>query len=202
MAATDDPTPILVVDDDEDVRTTLEWALQPLGRPIRSAATAAEALAAARELRPALVLLDVNLPDLSGYEVCRELRDAYGEELPIVFISGHRTEEYDRAAGFMLGADDYIVKPFVLGDLIARLRRAIDRTSTHAETAASALTERELEVLAMLASGARQDVIAQRLVIAPKTVATHIQHILAKLSVHSRAEAVAYAHRNGLSGSN
>jgi len=191
--------PILVVDDDDDVRNALESALQPLGYPIRAVATAGDALAAARELRPVLALLDVHLPDLSGYEVCRELRDTYGEELPIVFISGRRTEDYDRAAGLMLGADDYIIKPFDVGELIARVRRAIDRSSTRAEDVQSTLTRRELEVLAMLASGARQDLIAQRLVIAPKTVATHIQHILSKLDVHSRAEAVAFAHRHRLS---
>ena len=189
---------ILVVDDDEDFRNVVARALAPLGRDIRVAATAAEALAAAYEERPSLVLLDVHLPDLSGYEVCRELRDEFGDELPIVFVSGCRTEDYDRAAGLLVGADDYLVKPFAIGELIARVRRAIDRASRRENAVQAGLTRREREVLGLLAEGLAQAAIAKKLFITPKTVATHIQHILAKLNLHSRAEAVSFAHRHGL----
>ena len=57
-------------------------------------------------------MLDVQLPGMSGYEICRELRDEFGEGLPILFVSGFRTESLDRVAGLLVGADDYLVKPF------------------------------------------------------------------------------------------
>jgi DNA-binding NarL/FixJ family response regulator len=181
-----------VVDDDPDLRMLVKHLLEPVGYVVHEAATAGEAFSIASLERPAVVLLDVHLPDISGYEVCRRLREEFG------FVSGERTEEFDRTAGMLLGADDYIVKPFANGEFIARVRRAIDRASTPRATASSNLTPRELEVLALLADGLGQKKIAQALFITPKTVATHIQRILTKLDVHSRAEAVAFAHRNGL----
>jgi DNA-binding NarL/FixJ family response regulator len=169
-----------------------------VGHPVAQAATGSEALAMARRDGPALVLLDVNLPDISGYEVCRELRDSYGEQLPILFLSGARTESYDRVGGLLLGADDYVVKPFAHDELLARVRRLLAR-STHDEHARHYdLTAREREVLAHLAAGHDQTTIAERLVVSEKTIATHIQHVLTKLGVHSRAEAVAFAHRHGM----
>jgi DNA-binding response OmpR family regulator len=191
-------TSILVVDDDDDLRAAVVQALQPLGHEIRTAANGCEALSGVHQRRPALILLDVHLPDVSGYEVCRELRDEFGDGLPIIFVSGRRTDEYDRVAGLMLGADDYLVKPFAVGELIARVRRAIERSSQPDAGADVALTRREREVLGLLAAGESQVAISAKLFITPKTVATHIQHILGKLGLHSRAEAVAYAHRNRL----
>jgi DNA-binding NarL/FixJ family response regulator len=190
-----------VVDDDGNLRTLVKSLLEPLGYAVSEASTAAEALSIASDERPALVLLDVHLPDVSGYEVCRRLRDEFGDDIAIVFVSGERTDELDRTAGMLLGADDYIVKPFDLGEFIARVRRTADRTAPARKANGSALTPRELEVLMLLANGQGQKKIAQALFITPKTVATHIQRILTKLDVHSRAEAVAYAHRNHLLGS-
>jgi DNA-binding NarL/FixJ family response regulator len=169
-----------------------------VGRPVVEAATGAEALAIARSDAPALVLLDVRLPDISGYEVCHELRDAFGEQLPILFLSGARTEAYDRVSGLLLGADDYVVKPFAPDELLARVRRLLARSADTNETRSFDLTAREVQVLSQLAAGHDQARIAEDFVISEKTVATHIQHILAKLGVHSRAEAVAFAHRHGI----
>jgi DNA-binding NarL/FixJ family response regulator len=190
-----------VVDDDHDLRTLVKRLLEPVGYVISEASTAAEGLSVASAERPDLVLLDVRLPDISGYEVCRRLREEFGEEVAIVFVSGERTDELDRTAGMLLGADDYIVKPFVAGEFIARIRRMADRAAPPPQVNGSTLTPRELEVLKLLANGLGQKKIAQALFITPKTVATHIQRILTKLDVHSRAEAVAYAHRNHLFGS-
>jgi DNA-binding NarL/FixJ family response regulator len=190
-----------VVDDDRDLRALVKCLLEPVRYVISEASTAAEALSVASDERPDLVLLDVRLPDLSGYEVCRRLREEFGEEVAIVFLSGERTDELDRTAGMLLGADDYIVKPFATGEFIARIRRMADRAAPPRQANGSALTPRELEVLSLLANGLGQKKIAQALFITPKTVATHIQRILTKLDVHSRAEAVAYAHRNHLFGS-
>jgi DNA-binding NarL/FixJ family response regulator len=147
-------------------------------------------------------MLEVKLPGLSGYEVCRELKDTYGNELPVFFLSGVRTEPFDRAAGLLIGADDYIVKPFDPDELLARVRRHVTPPEPNGRRpwppAASALTGRELEILGLLSEGFGQAGIAQELLISPNTVATHIQHILNKLEVHSRAQAVALAHRAGL----
>jgi DNA-binding NarL/FixJ family response regulator len=188
---------VLVVDDDRDLRRLVTRLLAPLGYVVHEASTAAAALSLTARERPSVVLLDVHLPDISGYEVCRRLRDEFGNDIAIVFLSGERTEEFDRTAGMLLGADDYIVKPFANGEFIARVRRAIDRSAPE-KTRGPNLTPRELEVLTLLADGLGQKKIAQRLFITQKTVATHIQRILAKLDVHSRAEAVAYAHRSRL----
>jgi DNA-binding response OmpR family regulator len=190
--------PVLVVDDDGDLRWLLAGLLEVLGSPIAEAASGSDALAFARRTRPALVLLDVHLPDISGYEVCRELRDMFGEQLPIMFLSGARTESYDRVGGLLLGADDYIVKPFAHDELLARVRRLLARVSDENDARRYDLTVREREVLSHLAAGQDQASIADALVISEKTTATHIQHILAKLGVHSRAEAVAFAHRHGI----
>jgi DNA-binding NarL/FixJ family response regulator len=174
--------------------------LSATGHPTAEAAGGEEALGIARSQALALVILDVNLPDISGYEVCHELRSEFGERLPILFVSGARTEAYDRVGGLLLGADDYVVKPFAPDELLARVRRLLARWDRNATARSFDLTSRELEVLRLLASGYSQSEIAQELVVTEKTVATHIQHILPKLGVHSRAEAVAFAHQHGISG--
>jgi two-component system response regulator VanR len=122
MISTDCGT-VLVVDDDDDFRALVGALLRGVGFAVREADCADEAIVAAREARPDLVLTDVNMPAGSGYELCRRLRDEFGEELPIVFLTGERIESIDRVAGLLLGADDYLVKPFDPGELVARARR-------------------------------------------------------------------------------
>ena len=113
-----------------------------------------------------------------------------------MFISGDRVEPFDRAAGLLLGADDYVVKPFAPDELVARVRRLVTRFTPPAGRAERPkLTRRESEVLHLLADGLAQPEIAAELVISSKTVSSHIQHILSKLGVHSRAQAVAAVHR-------
>jgi DNA-binding NarL/FixJ family response regulator len=194
--------PILIVDDDTPSRTLVRELVEGAGYSTIESTTGEEALASADERRPALVLLDVHLPGMSGYAVCRQLRDHFGERLPIIFVSGARVEAMERVAGLLVGADDYIVKPFAPDELVARVWRSLART---AETSANGgvelatrLTPREQEVLRLLAKGLTPKAIAAELFISRKTVATHIQRILTKLDVHSRAEAVAIAHRGGL----
>jgi len=181
--------------------------LERIGYETEQAQTGHEALEAAGRLQPTLVLLEVNLPEVSGYEVYRELRDTFGDDLSVIFLSADRTEPYDRVAGLLLGADDYIVKPFDPDELLARVRTAL-RHSRHSpsaehngsEPAGTTLTGREREVLTLLAEGLGQEDIAERLFISPRTVATHIQRVLTKLGVHSRAQAVALAYEEGLAG--
>ncbi len=186
---------ILVVDDDEAFRSFVSELFESIGYRVRQLASGAAVLPAVAEERPAAVLLDVQLPGLNGYEVCRELRERYGDSLAIVFISGERTAALDRVGGLLLGADDYLNKPVDPAELITRVRRLVERprSNGHAATAnekLESLTRREHEVLDLLAEGFRQEEIAGRLVISPKTVATHIQRILGKLEVRSRAQAV------------
>jgi len=104
--------PILIVDDDDVFRALLSEMLHRIGYSTVESARGDEALEAARQDPPSLVLLDVGVPGLSGYEVCRVLREMYGQELPIIFISGTRIETLDRIGGLLLGGDDYVVKPF------------------------------------------------------------------------------------------
>lgn len=157
-----------------------------------------EALEAARATAPCAAILEVPLAGVSGYEVCRELRADFGPELPIVFVSGKRKESYDRVAGLLLGADDYLVKPCAPDELLARVRRLLDRERPVVRRTLPRLTEREQEVLRLLAEGLEQHEIAARLVISAKTVGTHIEHIRSKLGVRSRTQAVARALREDL----
>jgi DNA-binding NarL/FixJ family response regulator len=142
--------------------------------------------------------LEVALPGLSGYEVCHQLRNEFGDALPIVFLSGDRTEPFDRVAGLLIGADDYLVKPFALDELLARVRRLARRTAPVPPAVASKLTNREMEVLRLLADGLDQDEIARQLFITRKTVGTHIENTMRKLGVRNRAQAVALAYREDL----
>jgi DNA-binding NarL/FixJ family response regulator len=194
---------VLVVDDDAGVRALVRETLEQAGYSTVEAASREEALEAARERLPVLVVTDVQMPDGSGYEVCLRLREEHGDELPIIILSGTRREAYDRVAGFEFGADDYMVKPFEPEELRARVR-ALLRRSGHSRARASSpspsavLTPRELEVLRLLAEGLNQAEIAKQFVVSPKTVGKHIERILKKLSVRSRAEAVAKAYGEGL----
>ena len=163
-------TSVLVVEDDGDIRSMLARGLAAEGFVVRLAASATEAIAEAREDPPAAVLLDIMLPDGSGHDVCRALRErSYGG--PILFLSA-KDEVSDRAEGLGLGADDYIVKPFAFEELLARLRTQIlrrqstpsdreivsagrltlDLTTRQARfrEALARLTQREAELLAAL----------------------------------------------------
>ncbi len=172
--------------------------LADAGFAVTEAATGEEALAAARDDPPELVLLDVHLPGISGYEVCRRLKDEHSDAIPIVFVSGERTESYDRVAGLLLGAQEYLVKPVAPDELVVRVRQLVGRAEIEFAGTPS-LTARELEVLRLLTQGLGPDEIAQSLIISPKTVGTHLEHIFRKLGVRSRAQAVASAFRLGLS---
>jgi DNA-binding NarL/FixJ family response regulator len=195
--------PILIVDDDAVFRELVGTLLGRIGHLTREAANGEDALEQALAERPSVVLLDVDVPGVSGYEVCRELRDAYGPTLPIVFVSGTRIDRLDLVGGLLVGADDYLMKPIDPDELLARVRGHLARSGVPApgpNSAEPSLTQRERQILSLLAAGLDQRAIAAELVISSKTVGTHIQRILAKLGVGSRAQAVAFAHRHGLAG--
>lgn len=195
---------VVVGDADRSARASASTALRRAGFETIEVETGADALRAAADEAVAVVLLEVEFPDITGYEVCQELRRSARPGLGIFFVSGIRTEPLDRVAGLLLGADDFIVKPVDPNELIARVRRFISRRPTlrplNGHEMSPSLTEREYEVLSLLAKGARPKEVAQQLSISPKTVGTHIQNLLGKVGVHSRAELVARAYMLGLVG--
>jgi two-component system response regulator RegX3 len=123
-----DPPTILVVDDEQSYREALSVALEREGFLVDVAADGVEALERFEASRPALVLLDVMLPRMSGVDVCRELR-ARGARVPILMVTA-RNAEIDAVVGLEVGADDYVTKPFRLRELIARVRAHLRRTAS------------------------------------------------------------------------
>ena len=123
---------ILVVDDEDSITQLLCTALRYEGFETASAASGREALTAAAAFRPDLVLLDVMLPDLDGFEVHRRLTGGSAERMPVVFLTARRDTD-DRIRGLTIGADDYVVKPFSLEELIARVRAVLRRTRASGE---------------------------------------------------------------------
>lgn len=117
---------LLLVDDEDNLRSMLEAALRHNGFDVSSVANGRDALAAAVETKPDLIVLDVMLPDLDGFEVCRRLR-AEGHLTPVLFLTAKDATE-DRVRGLTLGGDDYLVKPFSLDELVARANAVLRRS--------------------------------------------------------------------------
>jgi len=115
---------ILVVDDEQSYRDALRVALEREGFRVETAADGADAIEKFDACKPALVLLDVMLPRISGVDVCRELRTR--SQVPIIMVTA-RTAEIDAVVGLEVGADDYVTKPFRLRELVARVRAALRR---------------------------------------------------------------------------
>jgi two-component system response regulator RegX3 len=119
-----DPQLILVVDDEQSYRDALTVALEREGFAVATAADGVEALERFDAVQPALVLLDVMLPRVSGVDVCRQIRTR--SRVPIIMVTA-RNAEIDAVVGLEVGADDYVTKPFRLRELIARVRAALRR---------------------------------------------------------------------------
>lgn len=120
-----EPIRVLVVDDDEKIRTALRRGLSYEGYRVVEAASGEEALEKARDHMPDLIVLDVMLPGIDGLEVCRRLRAA-GDEVAILMLTA-RDEVHDRVSGLETGADDYLVKPFSFEELLARVHALLRR---------------------------------------------------------------------------
>ena len=121
---------ILVVEDEADIREVLEYNLKRDGHDVVLTSTAKDGLRHARERRPDLVLLDLMLPDGSGTELCKALRqDAATRGVRVVMLTA-KGEEIDRVIGFELGADDYIVKPFSVRELLLRVQAVLRRVTS------------------------------------------------------------------------
>ncbi len=134
---------VLVVDDEPNIADVVCMALRFQGFAVESAGTGADALAAVRAFKPQIIVLDVMLPDMEGFEVARRL-GADRARVPIVFLTARDSTD-DKIRGLTLGGDDYVTKPFSLEELVARIR-AILRRSGLAEPESSRLVFEDLEL--------------------------------------------------------
>jgi two-component system, OmpR family, response regulator len=130
MTANDRIPQVLVVDDEPNIRELVQVALKFHGCAVSTAASGADALRQAESARPDLIVLDVVLPDIDGFEVCRRLR-AGGNEVPVIFLTARDTSS-DTVTGLALGGDDYVTKPFSVEALVARVRAVLRRASRSA----------------------------------------------------------------------
>ena len=138
---------ILVVEDEENILEAIKYSLSKEGYEVHGVSDGESALEKAKELSPNLVILDVMLPSLDGFEVCRILRKDM--DVPVFMLSA-KAEEIDRVVGLEIGADDYITKPFSMRELIARVRNALRRANEERKNSSGSKTEKivvgELEI--------------------------------------------------------
>jgi two-component system, OmpR family, response regulator len=127
MTRSDQVPKVLVVDDEPNIRELVQVALKFHGCQVSAAVNGTDALRQVEALTPDLVVLDVVMPDLDGFEVCRRLR-ARGDDVPIIFLTARDTSS-DTVQGLALGGDDYVTKPFSVAALVARIRAVLRRTS-------------------------------------------------------------------------
>lgn len=200
---------ILIVDDDPHIRDVLQFALEKAGMRVVCAANGQEAVAAFARLSPTLIVLDINMPEMDGLEVCRELRKT--SQVPILFLSS-RDEEIDRIIGLEIGGDDYVTKPFSPRELVARinailkriaptiptqvaktltygrLRIDADSYTAYWQSTALDLTATELSLLRILLQHPNKvytrdelmDYVYENIVVSDRTIDSHIRHIRQK----------------------
>jgi two-component system OmpR family response regulator len=144
LTMTEAPTRLLVVDDEPSIRDLLAASLRYAGYSVATAEDGAGALAAAEKDTPDLVVLDVMLPDMDGFDVTRKLRER-GRDVPVLFLTA-RDDLDDKVKGLTVGGDDYVTKPFSLEEVVARIR-AVLRRSGHVDVEpANRLTFADLEM--------------------------------------------------------
>ena len=127
-------TKVLIVEDDQTLLSVLEYNLRKEGYTVVTAADGVQALEAARKEKPDLIILDIMLPKMSGFEVCRILRKEM--TVPILMLTA-KDDEIDKIAGLDLGADDYMTKPFSMRELLARVRAMLRRADMQAQKGAA-----------------------------------------------------------------
>ena len=209
---------ILLADDHTILRAGLKMMLnaQPDMEIVGEAQDGRQSIAEAQKLQPDVVLMDITMPDINGIEATKQIKKLLPDTRVLV-LTMHEHDEYvfqalrAGASGYMLkeaAATDLITalrviqsgqfylsptaQSVMVGDYLQRVRAGEEKDSY------SSLTEREREILKLVAEGYTNNQIAERLVISPKTVDTHRTHIMDKLNLHSRAELVKYAMRRGL----
>ncbi|MEO1592124.1 MAG: response regulator transcription factor [Cyanobacteria bacterium J06632_22] len=209
---------ILIVDDDNTLRAALTRYLQERGFSVRDASSGAAALDLFEQDPPDLVVSDVLMPEMDGYEFCTQLRGIRaGQLVPFIFLSG-KGELDDRVQGHSIGADDYLVKPFHPKELIAKIEAQLERSrrmnaeiirmvqqvSPNPEPATPKkpteplpLTPAEEKVFWEVIQGFTNKQIGDHLFISPRTVQTHLSNILSKLSLENRSQLIRYAFERG-----
>ncbi|HZU00593.1 MAG TPA: response regulator transcription factor [Ktedonobacteraceae bacterium] len=209
---------ILLADDHTILRAGLKMMLnaQPDMEVVGEASDGRQAITETQRLQPDIILMDITMPEMNGIEATRQIKKLVPESR-ILILTMHEHDEYvfqalrAGASGYMLkeAADTELISALhiiqsgqfylspmaqsvLVGDYLQRVRIGEEKDSY------SSLTEREREILKLIAEGYTNNQIAERLVISPKTVDTHRTHIMDKLNLHSRAELVKYAMRRGL----
>ena len=194
---------ILIVDDNPK---SLEEALPMYGYDVKVAKDGLEALKllSKDEAHFDLILLDVMMPNMDGWDTLKAIRkNKKTERVPVIMITAV-SEDQKIVSGLKIGADDYIVKPFILPNLLARIEAVLRRSSWQKESQTAekslnkdvnidALTPKEKEVLALVAKGASNQEIADKLCVRDVTVKTHLNSVFKKLKVTNRTQAVLLA---------
>jgi DNA-binding NarL/FixJ family response regulator len=207
---------ILIVDDDMTLRTALARYLGKRGYAVVDADSATEALLLFEQDPADLIVSDVLMPEMDGFEFCRRLRSTrLGQLVPFIFLSS-KAEVEDRVQGHTIGADDYVIKPFEPRELLAKIEAQLERSRrTNAEiiriiqqsnvvAAAPAasphplpLTPAEEKVFWEVIQGFTNKQIGEHLFVSPRTVQTHLSNILNKLQLENRSQLVRYAFERG-----
>ncbi len=206
---------ILIVDDDSTLRAALTRYLKDRGFLVRNAASGREGLDSFTQDPPDLIVSDVVMPEMDGFELCTRVRESEpGQLIPFIFLSG-RCDLEDRIQGHSIGADDYLVKPFHPRELIAKIEAQLARAGrihSEIERALSQpsgnqlpsqpktplpLTPAEEKVFWEVIQGFTNKKIGDRLFISPRTVQTHLSNILSKLTLENRSQLIRYAFENG-----
>jgi DNA-binding NarL/FixJ family response regulator len=198
---------LLIVDDEPNLLRALEAYLGAEGFEITTARSGAEALVKLAQTLPDLIISDIRMPGMSGYELARQLRDSSRTALvPIVFLTA-KGESEDRIEGFRAGVDAYLTKPFIPGELLAVVNNILSRVErTHSQIARmigrseqetprfhdESLTEAENRIATSVARGLSNKEIAAEMQISVRTVENHISHILDKKHFNNRVEIARY----------
>ena len=216
------PLTILVVDDDPGTRLAISDYLEMSGYSVITAADGQQALDMVESYRPHLMVTDIVMPRMNGYQLVRSVRQHPSLRLlPVIFLT-ERNKTEERIQGYQSGADLYLPKPFELQELGAAIRNLLERsqmlqseyrlsyeeswrTSIPSPTATTEkpelsfhLTQREREVLVMLTHGLSNAQIGTRLHLSPRTVEKYVSNLLRKTTTNNRAELVGFAMKNRL----
>lgn len=188
---------ILIIDDEPDLRRILADALSSRGYVVETAENGLEGLRKGALFLPDLVLLDIMMPEMDGFSVFDRLRERpAGLTCPIIFLTARR-EMDDKLHGFERGAVDYITKPFHMKELLARVRVHLGELQPPKGDVPNPMTDRELEVVRLLASGKTYKQVANALQLSQSTVRNHLHNVYQKLNVVDRAQAVIVSRENG-----
>ncbi len=211
---------VLIVDDDTTLRTALTRYLEKRGFGVQNVSSGLEAIVAFEKDPPDLVVSDVMMPEMDGFEFCRRLRATrLGQLVPFIFLSS-RGEVDARVYCHSLGADDYLIKPFEPKELLAKIEAQLERSRRiHAEIVrliqqskpegnpaqtpttntpkSLPLTPAEEKVFWEVVQGYTNKQIGDRLFVSPRTVQTHLSNILNKLELENRSQLVRFAFERG-----